>query len=286
MNYRMLLQEGRNYLTSCGVWEADTDARYLLEYVTGLDRTHYFLNQMEECPLLQQERFEKLLQKRGRHIPLQYLTGTQEFMGFSFRVNEQVLIPRQDTELLVLETLKKINADSSVLDMCTGSGCIIISLNLLAGKRAPAGEKGPSARYTAADISAGALAVAEENADRLGADIEFINSDLFEKVEGMYDCIVSNPPYIKSAEIPGLMPEVRDHEPCLALDGQEDGLYFYRKITKEAGAYLKAGGWLLFETGFDQGKAVAQLMKDQGYTEIEIKKDLAGLDRVVSGRRQ
>ncbi|MDO5539270.1 MAG: peptide chain release factor N(5)-glutamine methyltransferase [Eubacteriales bacterium] len=276
MNCRELLQNGRNYLESCNVPDSDVDAWLLFEFVTGIDRTHYFLRQTEECDTKWQEKYEELIEKRGQHIPLQHLTGQQEFMGFPFRVNEHVLIPRQDTELLVTEALKRIKAGNSVLDMCTGSGCIIISLQKLCGS--------PKGRYVAVDISEEALLTAEENAAGLGADVEFVRSDLFEKVDGRYDCIVSNPPYIKSGEIGKLMPEVKDHEPVLALDGLEDGLYFYRRIIKDAARYLKSGGWLLFEIGFDQGKAVSELMEEQGYTELEIKKDLAGLDRVVIGK--
>lgn len=284
MKYRELFASGRAYLAAHGVPEADTDAWLLFEYVTGIDRAHYFLKQEDICDSDWRSAYERLVRERAKRIPLQHLTGQQEFMGFSFRVNRDVLIPRQDTELLVTEALKRVQKDSDVLDMCTGSGCIAISLQKLTNAATENSVK--NGRYRAVDLSEEALAVAEDNAKHLGADVKFIRSDLFEKVTGVYDCIVSNPPYIRSTEIPGLMPEVAEHEPVLALDGKEDGLYFYRKITEEAGRYLKRGGWLLFEIGFDQGEEVSRLLKEQGYTEIEVKKDLAGLDRVVVGRWQ
>lgn len=284
MNYRELFVSGRDYLTLHGVPEAETDAWLLFEYVTGIDRTHYFLKQAENCNPDWRDTYENLIRERAKRIPLQHLTGQQEFMGFSFQVNKHVLIPRQDTEILVEEALKRIQKESDVLDMCTGSGCIAVSLQKLVNAKKQKAVK--IGKYTAVDLSEKALAVAADNAKRLGAEVEFIRSDLFKEVKGLYDCIVSNPPYIRSAEIPGLMPEVVEHEPVMALDGKEDGLYFYRKITEGAGEHLKQGGWLLFEIGFDQGEEVSGILKEQGYTQIEVKKDLAGLDRVVIGKRQ
>ncbi len=274
-SYREVLQWGTSVLMTQKIQDAAVDAWLLLEYVTGIDRTHYFLKMQEICPDEMENRYRELIGRRAQHVPLQYLTGVQEFMGYSFRVNDQVLIPRGDTELLVLEAEKKIRPGARVLDMCTGSGCIIISL----AKRC-------SISAFAADISEGALAVARENAAALQAEAEFIKSDLFENIEGAYDCIVSNPPYIASGEIPRLMPEVRDYEPLTALDGKADGLYFYRRIAAGAKRFLKPEGWLLCEIGFDQGAEVASLFRKEGYTEIEIKKDLAGLPRVVTGRRR
>lgn len=275
MTYRELLRAGIQQLTQAEIADAQTDAWLLLEFVTGIDRTHYFLRQSDFCTEDEKAAYEALLNKRAQHVPLQHLTGVQEFMGYPFRVNEHVLIPRQDTELLVLEAQKRIGKGSCVLDMCTGSGCIIISL----AKTCEAAE------FTGADISEEALKTAQDNAEYLQAQVRFLKSNLFEKIEGTFDCIVSNPPYIRSEEIQQLMPEVRDFEPHLALDGSADGLYFYRKIAEESQRYLAADGWLLFEIGCDQGKDVSALMEEAGYTEIEVKKDLAGLDRVVCGRR-
>lgn len=194
-------------------------------------------------------------------------------MGLSFAVNPHVLIPRQDTEILVEEAQKRIHAGMDALDLCTGSGCIIVSLS----KYAPI-------HAAASDISAQALKTAKENAKRHGVTVDFIESDLFEGITSRYDIIVSNPPYIPTEEIKTLMPEVREFEPFLALDGKEDGLFFYRKIIREANSHLKPDGFLLLEIGCGQGKDVACLMEAEGYKEITIRKDLSGLDRIVIGK--
>lgn len=275
MMYRELLRKGVQVLEKAEITDAQTDAWLLLEFVTGIDRTHYFLRQSEECPADEAENYKRLLEKRSSHVPLQHLTGVQEFMGFPFSVNEHVLIPRQDTELLVLEALARVKENDSILDMCTGSGCIIISL----------AKKSCAQSFTGADISEEALKVAQKNASDLEADVRFVRSNLFEKTDGYFDMIVSNPPYIRRKEILNLMPEVRDFEPVLALDGSEDGMWFYREIIRQAEEHLQKNGWLLFEIGFDQGREVSALMEAAGYKEVEIKKDLAGLDRVVCGRR-
>ena len=218
--------------------------------------------------------FLQLIEKRAVHIPLQHLTGEQNFMGLDFLVNEHVLIPRQDTEILVEEIMRDLHDGIRILDMCTGSGCILLSLLHYSNDCSGVG----------VDVSEDALVVARQNADRLAEkQAVFIQSDLFEKVEGSFDLIVSNPPYIRSQEIAGLMPEVREHEPHLALDGKDDGLHFYREIIKGAMPHLKRGGQLFFEIGYDQGEAVQALLAANGYTEIAVVKDYAGLDRVVYG---
>ena len=200
-------------------------------------------------------------------------------MGLDFYVNEHVLIPRPDTELLVEEAMLCISDGMRVLDLCTGSGCILLSLMHYKN-----GIEG-----VASDISAEALAVAGQNAERLGlaGQIRFLESDLFEGLEGMgaFDAILSNPPYIPSADIATLMPEVREHEPGIALDGHEDGLYFYRRIIKDALPYLKLSGVLLLEIGYDQAEAVTGLLRETGYTRIEVKQDYGGHDRVVKAVR-
>ena len=218
--------------------------------------------------------YEAAINKRMERIPLQHITGEQEFMGLTFRVNEHVLIPRQDTEILVEEILKDMQDYCRILDMCTGSGCILISLlhynNWCEG--------------VGVDISSMALQTAEENGKKLLAEEKrpvWLESNLFEKVEGKFDIIVSNPPYIRSDVIDTLMPEVKDHEPMNALDGTEDGLYFYREIVKQAPEYLKKEGKLYFEIGHDQGADVSELLRQAGYKEIHVVKDYAGLDRVV-----
>lgn len=274
MNYRTALAKGTEYLKSQGVEEASADAWLLLEFCTGVDRTRYFLIQTEELNKEQEDRYLGLIEKRGERIPLQYLTGSQMFYGRPFCVGPQVLVPRQDTEILVEESLKKIRDGQRVMDICTGSGCIIITL---------AAEK--KIRAEAVDISEEALKIAEENAVRNHCEVRFFQSDLLNNAEGMFDCIVSNPPYIPTEEIGKLMPEVRDHEPILALDGREDGLHFYRRIVEDAWDHLTEGGWLLFEIGFDQAAEVSEMMKHKGYHGIEVKKDLAGLDRVVTGQK-
>lgn len=275
MTYGEALKQGTEYLQSCGIEEAAVDAWYLMEYCCGISRTRYLLEKRSTVPAAQQERYQELLERRGKHIPLQHITGEQEFMGLTFQVNNQVLIPRQDTEVLVEEALKVLKPGMSVLDMCTGSGCIIISL-----LRFCQGLEG-----TAADLSPKALEVAVKNARQLKVTVDFRQSDLFENVEGTYDVIVSNPPYIPTEVIEHLMEEVRVHDPRMALDGKEDGLYFYRKIIGESDWYLKAGGWLMFEIGCEQGEAVAAMMKEKQFTKVSVIKDLAGLDRVVLGQR-
>lgn len=275
MNYRTALKEGTEFLKAHEVLDAELDAWYLMEYCTGITRTQYFVRQTEEMTEAEEERYREVLRLRGQRIPLQHITGEQEFMGLVFSVNEHVLIPRQDTEVLVEEALRHIKDGQKVLDMCTGSGCIIISLAMFRNITAQA-----------ADISKEALKVACVNAKRHEREIRFLESDLFANVEESYDCIVSNPPYIASAEVQYLMPEVREHEPLSALDGTEDGLYFYREIIKDAKEHLNEEGWLLFEIGWDQGVAVSELMAEAGYKNVEVKKDLAGLDRVVIGQRQ
>ncbi len=198
-------------------------------------------------------------------------------MSFDFEVGPCVLIPRFDTEVLVGEALAAVGEDSEVLDMCTGSGCIAISVALLSRVRS----------VTGADISETALLFAERNRARLGADnVKFIKSDMFGKISGTYDMILSNPPYIKSADIEGLMSEVKDCEPRLALDGHEDGLFFYRILAKEGFGHLKPGGHIIMETGCEQAAQVCELLEQYDYTDIRVVKDLAGLDRVVRGRRK
>lgn len=272
MTYRQLLTEGKRRLQAAQIAEWDLDAWYLLEYVTGCTRNDYFMYPEREATVLQEQRYEELIRKRSIHIPLQHLTGSQEFMGLSFYVNEDVLIPRQDTEILVEEAMKYIRQGMHILDMCTGSGCILLSILKLV----------PGVAGTGVDLSGRALDVAEKNRERLDVSAEFLQSDLFGRVSGKYDCILSNPPYIPSAVVDTLMEEVREHEPRMALDGQEDGLYFYRRITEQSPEYLKPGGMLFFEIGYDQAEAVSSLMKDS-FAEITVIKDLSGLDRVVYG---
>lgn len=285
MRYADLYAQGKETLTVAGVEEAALDARLLFEFVCQTDRTTLFAHPEKEVTLEEQERFEAMIAKRSEHIPLQHLTGQQDFMGLTFKVNEHVLIPRQDTEILVEEVMRDLHDGVRILDMCTGSGCILLSLLHYSNDTTGVG----------ADLSKEALKVAQANAERLGMTasfaegsgdeprVRFVHSDLFEAIDEKFDLIVSNPPYIRTDVIETLMPEVRDHDPRMALDGTADGLYFYRKIIEESEHYLKRGGQLFFEIGHDQAEEVVTLMQRHGYKEIEVKKDYAGLDRVVYG---
>ena len=280
MKYRDLYSQGIEILSSENIPDAKVDARILLEYACKTDRNTLFLHGDMEVKGEDEKTYLELLSKRVMHIPLQYLTGEQDFMGLTFKVNESVLIPRQDTECLVEIVLKHLHDGMRILDMCTGSGCILISLLHYSNDCVGVG----------VDLSEKALVVARENAKRLSnngisdkMNVNFIHSDLFENIDGKFDIIVSNPPYIKTEVIKGLMPEVKDYEPMMALDGMEDGLYFYRKIIKSAKEHLSRGGQLFFEIGYDQGQEVSDLMRKEGYTCVEVEKDLAGLDRVVYG---
>ena len=273
MDYKKLYEWGRTALQNAGVDEAALDARLLLEYVCGTDRNTLLVHGDREVSETDQSKYEDFIGKRESRIPLQHITGEQEFMGLTFMVNEHVLIPRQDTETLVEEALRNLHDGMAVLDMCTGSGCILLSLLNYTNDCVGVG----------VDISEKALEVAGENNRRLGKNATFLQSDLFENVEGKFDMIVSNPPYIPSDVIPTLMEEVKTYEPLNALDGKEDGLYFYREIIRQAGEYLNRGGWLLFEIGCEQAKDVSKLLSDAGFKEVQTIKDLAGLDRVVFG---
>ena len=317
MTYRECYEKGCCILNEAGIEEAVLDARLLLESVCGTNRNDLLVHGEQPVTVDAEEKYMDWIGKRAGHIPLQQLTGEQDFMGLTFTVNEHVLIPRQDTEILVEEVLKELHDGMRVLDMCTGSGCILISLLHYSN----------GCEGLGVDLSAEALQVAERNAQRIlgekpskpvsleiklpeakvdgdktfeaeSGDAEaaldfaenetagrarFLQSDLFENVEGKFEIIVSNPPYIASAEVDRLMPEVRDHEPRMALDGTADGLEFYRRIIEDAGSHLVSSGMLFFEIGYDQGQAVSELMRQHGYREVQVVQDYAGLDRVVYG---
>ncbi|HHV13545.1 MAG TPA: peptide chain release factor N(5)-glutamine methyltransferase [Clostridiales bacterium] len=271
--YKELLQTGKEMLIKQGIADADIDAWYLLAHVFKINRIDYLLRGDQEASREEAGRYISCVEERAKHVPLQHLTGTQEFMGLEFDVGKDVLIPRQDTELLVEEVLK-VCAEKSVLDLCTGSGCIIISLAKLGGLKSACG----------VDISEPALEIAKRNAKKLGAPVEFWLGDLFQQIEKSYDIIVSNPPYIRTSVIGELMPEVKDHEPHLALDGSEDGLKFYRSIAAGAKEHLCKDGYLFLEVGYDQGKDVEHILLKEGYAEVMIKKDLSGQDRIACAR--
>lgn len=278
MTYRECYEQGCRTLQAAGIEEAALDARLLLEAVCGTDRNNLLVHGEQPVSPEAEEKYLNWIRQRAEHIPLQQLTGEQDFMGLTFSVNEHVLIPRQDTEILVEEVLKELHDGMRVLDMCTGSGCILLSLLHYSNDCEGLG----------VDLSAEALEVAGRNVLKVltpekAEHAHFLQSDLFEKVEGKFEIIVSNPPYIASAEVEKLMPEVRNHEPRMALDGTEDGLYFYRRIIEEAGKHLVSSGMLFFEIGYDQGQAVSELMRTEGYCEVQVVQDYAGLDRVVFG---
>ena len=277
-----LYREGAKCLGDAGIGDAALDAWYLLEYVTGISKAMYYADPDREISEENVKRYETYIEERSRHIPLQHITGEQEFMGYSFYVNEHVLIPRQDTEVLVEEALKVIRPGMRILDMCTGSGCILFSILKMEKERYYVS----NLEGMGVDISKEALAVAEKNRERLCVDATLMQSDLFEDIpeDASYDVIVSNPPYIQTSVIEELEEEVRLHDPYIALDGKEDGLFFYRRIIADAKKYLKPQGRLMFEIGYDQADSVSELMKNAGFDQIIVKKDLAGLDRVVSGR--
>ena len=350
-----VLNYGKKILKNAGIVEADLDAWYLFEQIFGISRAQYFLcareniagstaqkiavqeqhgdllesgNALECAELWLEEKlsaYENALKKRAARIPLQQIIGQQEFMGLSFFVNEHVLIPRQDTETLVeLVLQEQKDKDISILDMCTGSGCIAVSLKKLGGY----------AHVEGADISEESLKVAKRNSEEIlenndvnndavssrteqiqnctnltnnqnkqdnseermvseasklsQAGVTFRHSDMFSNFPEteQFDVIVSNPPYIPSAVIEELEPEVRDHEPRGALDGTADGLYFYRILAEECAKHLTPGGHVYFEIGYDQGMAVKELLDNHGFKDTRVIQDLAGKDRVVCGAWQ
>lgn len=303
MTYQELLQYGRQTLHEAGIPDADLDARYLLEWVSGKSHSYILLHLNDELDEWNKTgdadggtaAYRQAVECRSKHIPLQQITHEQIFMGYPFYVNEYVLIPRQDTEILVETALNKIKQSDGyapayslertsvktirILDLCCGSGCIGISLALLLHNI------GYECSLTLADLSEDALKVAERNAGALDCPAEIIQGDLFENVKQTYSVIVCNPPYIRTEEIDRLMPEVKDHEPYMALDGRQDGLYYYRKIMQEIDDYIEDDGYVFFEIGFDQAEDLREIFVEHGYDEIQVQQDLAGLDRVVSARR-
>ena len=279
-----LLNEGSSALQQASDTDAENDAKLLLLTAFDLNLVHFLMDRLrplsetDAAVQKQIQNYRAMVTKRASRVPLQQILGSQEFMGLDFFVNEHVLIPRQDTETLVelvLEEQKEKN--KKLLDLCTGSGCIAISLAV----------KGGYESVTATDLSEEALQVAERNARAHQKTIRFFHGDLFSALPQSeaktFDIITSNPPYIPTAVIATLEPEVREHEPMMALDGTEDGLKFYRQIAKEAGAWLKPGGSIYLEIGYDQGEAVSGLLADAGFTNVRVVKDLPGKDRVVCG---
>ena len=274
MTYARIYEAGKKELEEAGVREAALDARLLLEFVCGTKRHDLLAHGDRPVEREKEERYRELLARRAKRIPLQHLTGVQEFMGLEFQVGPEALIPRQDTEILVEEVMRELHDGFRILDLCTGSGCILLSLLHYSN----------GCEGVGTDLSPRALELARANARALGEEAAvFVESDLFGKVEGKYEIIVSNPPYIRTEVIASLEEEVRLHEPMMALDGREDGLFFYREIVRRSPDYLCGGGRLYLEIGYDQGESLRSLLREAGFSSVEIIKDLAGLDRVAAG---
>ena len=288
--YKDILNIAENRFKEENCLDPRLDAEALFCYMLNRDKSYIFSRYGETLDEDSCERFFKIVDTRASGVPVQYITGEQEFMGLPFAVNEDVLIPRQDTEKLVecaLAEIKKRKGGLSglqVLDLCCGSGAIAVSLAAHAGES--------KIKLTATDISAKALAIARTNAEKnhVGGAIKFLEGDLFSPLKTKkngagkkpFDLIASNPPYIPTGVLPTLMREVRDHEPMLALDGGKDGIDFYLRILTEAPAHLKKGGVLLLEIGHDQARVVTALAEACGsFGPAVVVQDDAGHDRVV-----
>lgn len=286
MKVRQLIEEAEHILHEAGVTDDLWDAKLLFFETFQKDAGWLLAHADDEIGTCDQENtklYRERIAERAKRIPLQHILGHTGFMGLDFKVNEHVLIPRPDTEILVEETLKYVHDGMKILDMCTGSGCILISLLEYTNDCIGVG----------VDISESALEVASDNAytilknrpEKEYVEYSFIKSDMFSEIQKdvKFDIIVSNPPYIKRDVIDTLEAEVKDHDPMNALDGGADGLDFYRIIAEDAYDYLNPGGYLLMEIGYDQAEEVVKLLK--AYKDVEVIKDFAGLDRVVKAYR-
>ena len=277
--YAELYEEGARTLIDAMIEEreAKLDARLLLEHVMGTTLHTLLFDSELAVPEEHAVLYRTLIEKRSSRLPLSYITGQRDFMGLVFDVNRDVLIPEQDTENLVEEIMKQLCGGEKILDLCTGSGCILLSLLYYSNDTSGVGT----------DLSEKALEVARRNAERLGLSERSLwrQGDLFDAVgeNEKFDVIVSNPPYIRSSVIPELAEEVKVYEPHMALDGGEDGLYFYKKIIPGAVKHLVTGGMLFLEIGYDQAEAVSALMKEAGYYEVRTIRDYGGNDRIVCG---
>ena len=274
MTIKQAITKGMIMLKSNNVESPKLKARLLLQYVLDKPRQYIIVYDNKEIDKQQQWQYFVNIEKLTKGIPLQHITHRQEFMKMDFFVDENVLIRRSDTEILVEEVIKITQKYNSprILDLCTGSGAIAISLKKFV----------PNADITAVDISEKALEIAQKNAEKLEAKINFVKSDLFDKLDNKkFDIIVSNPPYIRKDEIKKLSEEVQK-EPKIALDGGEDGLDFYRIIAEQAINYLKTGSFLCFEIGYNQKNDVIKIIEDeQNYKNTYCKKDLYGNDRII-----
>jgi len=309
MTLEELYKEGTRKLSEANIEYPSVDAFYLLEYAAGLNMTSYLMYKNQEVTARNIAQYMDLIERRMTRIPYQYITGMADFAGLRFEVNPNVLIPRLDTEVLFEQALHKLGEKAYVLDLCTGSGALGIALK----------KYRPDVHMVLSDVSSEALEVARSNIEQnhleiaqqtnaasdpshleygydLYLGIRVIQSDLFDnmcavqeedgrELVGQFDVLVSNPPYVTEDEYESLMPEVKDHEPKLALTAGADGLDCYRRIAEEAGAFLKDGAVMLLEIGCSQAQAVSELLTAHGYCDIEIIKDLAQLDRVIICRR-
>lgn len=273
----MLVEQAINFainkLENEGIDDAKIDAFLLLKESLGIDKSKFYLVKDEELSKQDLDKFMAMVERRALHEPCQYIIGKTNFMGFEINVNKNVLIPRQDTESVVEETLKRMPNMGMALDMCTGSGCIAIALKKFK----------PDLKVFAADISNKALEVANQNIKDNDCDIKLIQSDLFENIEAdlVFDVIISNPPYVTEKEYEGLSPEVKEHEPKLALTAGEDGLDIYKRLIPDVKKHLKEGGMLSLEIGCNQAKLVSDVLEENGFRDIKILKDLPGLDRNI-----
>lgn len=317
MRYSDAKKKAVEELKAAGIEEAGTDAEYLLLEATGLERSSLFVKLFEEMPETEAGVFDRLVKRRCMHEPLQYIVGSQEFMGFDFVVTPDVLIPRFDTEILAEHAIKRsVSAIRSllmeneggkgknrfrILDLCTGSGCVAVSVGLgstgelMRDKALLSRLDGFSISVTGSDISPAAVNLAQKNLEinrkslsdveesSVECSISFLESDLFKEISGTFHLITANPPYIVRDEIKQLMPEITEHEPYIALDGGDDGMDFYRRICENAPGYLVPGGRLIMEFDDSQAEPVGEMMRQAGFTDIEVHRDLAGLRRVIEG---
>ena len=273
MKIEELLKEGKIKLIENQIEDANLIARILLQFTLKLNRSEISLKEEQEVKKEDEKKYKEAIEKIVEGVPLQYITNTQEFYSLNFYVNENVLIPQPDTEILVEEVInvaKKENK-TKILDMCTGSGCIGITLAYYL----------KNAKITASDISKKALEITKRNSKQNKVEIKLVESDLFKNIEEKFDIIVTNPPYIETNVIKSLSKQVQS-EPIIALDGGKDGLFFYRKLLEEAPKYLEKDGYLCMEIGYDQKEKVIELAKrTEAFSKIEAKQDLAGNDRII-----